>query len=134
MISYVATEYGWKDLSSEVSNDLLVSVLYFLQQHYCEKLTLEELANHFGYNKYYISKMWNRYVDLNFSEFVNSMRCHHAVELLLDKELSITNIAGKSGFESLRSFHRAFQKTFGCTPSDYRKQLLRNARTTCKTT
>ena len=132
MISYVATEYGWQDFSANVNSDLFISLLHFLQEHYCEKITLDDVAAHFGYNKYYISKVFNRYVNLNFSEFVNSMRCHHALELLANKEVSITDIAGKSGFESLRSFHRAFQKAFGCMPSEYRKKLRDNKVNTSK--
>lgn len=127
MISYVVAEYGWKDYPSNINSNLFVSLLQYLQQHYCEKITLDDLSTHFGYNKYYISKVFNRYVNLNFSEFVNSMRCHHALELLSNKEISITDVAGKSGFESLRSFHRSFQKLFGCTPSEYRRKVRKNS-------
>lgn len=126
MISYMATEYGWIDSPSNVNNNLFVELLQYLQQHYCEKITLDDLSAHFGYNKYYISKVFNRYVNMNFSEFVNSMRCHHAVELLVNNETSITDIASESGFESLRSFHRSFQKFFDCTPSEYRRQARVN--------
>ena len=127
IISYLIYEYGRKDTSSNTNSDLFVSLLQYLQQHYCEKITLDDLSARFGYNKYYISKMFNRYVNLNFSDFVNSMRCHHALEMLTNKEIAITEIAEKSGFESLRSFHRAFQKFFNCTPTEYRKKVSNNS-------
>jgi AraC-like DNA-binding protein len=48
--------------------------------------------------------------------------------MLTNKEIAITEIAEKSGFESLRSFHRAFQKFFNCTPTEYRKKVSNNSR------
>lgn len=127
MLSYLAETYGRVEYPSAPNSSLFVSMLQYLQEHYCEKLTLDDLAVKFGYNKYYISKIFNRYMDLNFNEFVNSMRCHHAVKLLANHEIGMKQIAEDSGFASQRSFHRAFQNVFGCTPSEYRSRFSSKA-------
>lgn len=126
IIARMVTEYGCEEYPSNMKHELFSSLLEYLQTHYHEKITLDALSAHFGYNKYYISKIFNRYVNLNFSEFLNSMRCHHAAQLLGNKEISITNVAEESGFDSLRSFHRSFKKFLGCTPSEYRHKITNN--------
>jgi AraC-like DNA-binding protein len=51
-------------------------------------------------------------------EYINGLRCRHALELLREKNTTITDIALASGFDSTRTFYRAFQRCFGCTPNE----------------
>jgi AraC-like DNA-binding protein len=51
--------------------------------------------------------------------FIRSIRLHRAAEMLLQGELSIADVAARTGFSSTSYFSKCFQKEFGCKPSDY---------------
>ncbi len=52
-------------------------------------------------------------------EFVRIMKLNHAAKLIIEKRLSITQIAFEIGFSSPAQFTRAFSKQFNCLPSEY---------------
>ena len=53
------------------------------------------------------------------SQYITMVRLKHAVVLMQDEKHSITYCALESGFNSMRSFYRAFAKEFGCSPKEY---------------
>lgn len=65
---------------------------------------------------------------MSFPEYLQSIRLNCAVSLIAGGEQSITEIAADSGFESQRTFYRAFRARFGITPLQYRKRLLQPGR------
>ena len=72
-----------------------------------------------------ISKTINQNSQSNFSDWVNRYRIRHAQELILDPEFDnykLAAIGQESGFRNKGSFHRAFKKIMGETPSEYRKR------------
>jgi AraC-like DNA-binding protein len=60
---------------------------------------------------------------MNFCDYINSLRLAEAEKILNNKSYTITEIAGMSGFSTIRTFNRAFLKKYGISPSAYRKQL-----------
>ena len=57
-------------------------------------------------------------------EYITKERATRAVKLLADPSLSMEDIAEQCGFGDKSSLYRAFEKYFGCSPSEYRKTLL----------
>lgn len=84
-------------------------------------LTAKSVAAEFAISEARLSEMLIRYVGLSFKELIVSMRIDRSMELLMKTDLSITEVAFESGFESLRTFNRTFSKMSGTTPSEYRK-------------
>lgn len=85
-------------------------------------LTLQNLALALDTNRTYLSEYFNKTLDTTFYDYLNSYRIKHACEiLLLEQNLSIIQVGEKSGFNSLSTFLRAFEKNVGCTPAKYRK-------------
>ena len=103
-----------------VSQDSIKSVLMYCMQNYTEPLTLDTLARDLHLSKYYISHIFQKRMEIGFSEFVNSLRLEHACELL-SRDTSITEVAYASGFSSIRSFNGIFLDKMGMTPSQYVK-------------
>ena len=58
------------------------------------------------------------------TDYINSLRARCAANMLLTEDLSMTEIAMRSGFESLRTFYRVFKSNYNCTPSVYKKKKL----------
>lgn len=97
----------------------------FIKEHYSEKLSLKEVADHSGYSVYYFSKIFKKYVNTNFSVYLNTIRIEEAKKLMTNHELSIKEIAEKVGYEDFSYFSKVFKTYEGMVPSDYRKILLK---------
>ena len=93
----------------------------YVQEHYAKPLTLKEVAQDLGYNYHYLSRFFSENFSINFRTFLNQYRIHQAQALLAETKISITDIALSSGFDSIRSFNRAFLQIINMTPSNYRK-------------
>lgn len=88
-------------------------------------LTLQELAFTLGTNRTYLSEYFNKTLNTTFYDYLNSFRIKYACELLSSEpNLSIPTIGEKSGFNSLSTFRRAFEKQIGCSPAKYRNQSV----------
>ena len=88
-------------------------------------LTLQDLALAINTNRTYLSEYFNKTLDTTFYDYLNSYRIQYACEiLLLESNLSLIQVGEKSGFNSLSTFQRAFDKQIGCTPAKYRKKNM----------
>lgn len=86
-------------------------------------LTLQELAFAINTNRTYLSEYFNRTLNTTFYDYLNNFRIKNACELLIsESNLSIIEIGEKSGFNSLSTFRRAFEKNMGCSPAKYRSR------------
>ncbi|MEI7013020.1 helix-turn-helix domain-containing protein [Leptospira licerasiae] len=86
-----------------------------------EKLGLADLADELALSTHQVSELINQELGKNFSAFVNDYRIKEACELLQkEPDRSILDIAFEVGFATKSSFHRAFQKHTGKTPSEFR--------------
>ena len=59
---------------------------------------------------------------MGFNDYINSLRISNACKQLLKTDASVTEISESVGFNTLRTFNRAFMKQMGMTPSEYRRQ------------
>lgn len=111
-----------KAIESRPVDDLLLSkVLTYVQEHYTENIHLKDIARLLGYDYYYLSKYLKKYLGVPFCRFVSQHRISYAQYLLKQSEYSITEIAGLSGFSSLRTFNRVFLDETNLTPRQFRK-------------
>lgn len=94
-------------------------VLSYLDEHYLDNCDLEEISGHFGYSKSRFSHIFNEVFGCRLVEYVNGLRCAHALSLMEDGTKTITDIALASGFETTRTFYRAFRKCYGVAPGDF---------------
>lgn len=99
----------------------LLRVTHYIDEHYSEGVSLEEVAEATGISRYYVSHLFKELMDNTFVGYVNELRLNHAAMLLVTTDSPIIEIASKSGFNNLSNFNRAFKMYFGKTPSAYRK-------------
>ena len=99
----------------------LLRVTHYIDEHYSDGVSLEEVADATGISRYYVSHLFKELMDNTFVGYVNELRLNHAAMLLATTDSPIIEIASKSGFNNLSNFNRAFKMYFGKTPSAYRK-------------
>lgn len=87
----------------------------------------ELVAMELGTNYQYLSNAIRENIDMTFGEYVNQLKLEYAQNLLLDdSDMKIEAISVTSGFNSVRTFYRLFQKKYNLTPSEFRNIALRN--------
>lgn len=89
-------------------------------------LTLNGLALRVGTNRTYMSNFLNETLHMTFFQYINSLRLKHATQLLTTTQLTLAVVAERSGFNSLSTFRRCFQRTYGCSAVTFRKKYAQD--------
>ncbi len=99
-------------------NDLLD----YIDAHYMEDLNLEEIAAQIGFSKFHFSRLFKQYTNFTFCDYLCYRRLRAAESLLVQPDLSVTEIALQVGFSSISTFNRVFKQKKKCSPSEYRRK------------
>lgn len=102
-----------------------ISVCNYIQEHCTEDLSLDDAAALAGFSKYHFTRLFKRFTGVSFYKYLNKKRIEHAEKLLVDPEISITEVALQSGFSSLSAFIRMFKLIKDCTPTEFRNMYDR---------
>lgn len=106
-----------------METELASRILFYMEEHFREPVTLQTLARSLGYSPNYLSKYFRNCFLTGFSQYLNLLRLRSAVTLMGDPRNSVTFCAMESGFSSMRSFYRAFSNEFHTTPKKYMQRL-----------
>ena len=102
---------------------LLDQIVRYIDENYMENISLKSMAQALGYEQHYLSRYFHSYIPMHFSQFVNWYRVDAATQLLRNTDLSITEVAERSGFQSIRTFNRVYLELTGTTPSGNLKRM-----------
>ena len=102
----------------------ITGITRYLQEHLAEEISLSVLAEQFHLNPQYISQLFKSEIGVNFLAYLTNIRMEKAKKLLLSTSLSIAEVAEQSGYGDYRVFTKAFKKSEGITPSQYRRDFL----------
>ena len=94
----------------------------YIKEHYSEELSLERLAEIFGYSPTYLSRMFQKYAGINYKSYLQSIRVEYAYQELANSERTLSEIALENGFPNSKALAKAFSKKYGMLPSEYRKK------------
>ena len=108
----------------------LRAIVSFCTSNFSENLSLALLEEKLHLNRYYISHLFSKKLGLRFNDYINSLRISEACRHLLNSDTSITEISEIVGFNTQRTFNRAFIKAMGQTPGEYRKNNFTAKNTT----
>ena len=93
------------------NNELIVEVMSYINEHITEEITLEGLARHFGYEKTYFSRVFNKFLGINLREYLNRYRIGETIRMKQeDPTAPILKIAEACGFDSPNTYYRALKK------------------------
>lgn len=103
--------------------DKLSRVTEYMKGNYDQELTLEAVAERFGFTPTYLSRVFIKYANINYKTYLTDLRVKYALRELINTNRTISEIALDNGFPNSRAFAKAFSRRYGCLPSCYRKQL-----------
>lgn len=102
-------------------NNIINEILSFCENNYKEPITLSDTAEAMHISNGYLSHIFSDRLRISFSDYINRLRINDACLLLKNSKSTVTEISNICGFNSLRTFNRAFLKYTGTTPSKYRR-------------
>ena len=97
------------------------TVANYVAAHYNEDISLKTLSEQYFFNPSYISRAFKQQLNISFTDYIKSVRIREATLLLQNSDLSVIQIAEKTGFQSSTSLCRTFKSVMGTTPLKYRK-------------
>lgn len=102
----------------------LVDALHYVQLHYAEDPSLQQTARAVHVSSAHLSRLFKSEMDTTYSNFLTEVKLTHARRLLLNTELSVSEIAGQCGYQNSNYFSDIFKKQLGCSPLRYKKSML----------
>ena len=104
------------------SSNVIHRTVSYVIEHFREPLTLDDVAHAVGVNRYYLSKVFSKKLNVGFSAYLSSCRVSEAMKLLSSTDVEVDRIGDLCGFESPSSFFRNFKSLVGTSPLQYRKR------------
>ncbi len=98
-------------------------IFIYIHQHFDKDLSLTDIANHFNLSESYISKLLKNSLDINFKQYVNTLKVKRAKELLSQKTYKVHEVAAIVGCNNTNTFIRIFKQYIGVSPGEYLKNL-----------
>ncbi len=121
----VKSRLSWKSVEMPVNKaknlERIKGALAYIEEHYKEPLSQEEIAKRFYFSSGYFSRCFHKAMHMTFVEYVAQYRAQQARHLLINTDKSVMDIALECGFSDSRRFIIAFKKQYGVTPLKYRK-------------
>ena len=108
-------------LDERVSPAIRNSIQY-INQHYYERLTLEQVAGVVSLSPTYLSGLFKAEMGQTFTEYIMNLRIERSQQLLRQTDLPLTEISQMTGFETQQYFNRVFKKRTGMSPLKYRNR------------
>ena len=111
-----------EELHTNDNDDLVSRTVSYIAEHYAEEnLTLTKMAHDLFVSPFALSRVFSGTLHTNFNKYLNNTRLEYVRYLLEYTDQSITEAYINAGFESQRTFNRAFSDLYHMTPRDFRK-------------
>lgn len=122
VITEILESLNLKPFAPNAEMNLSQQLLTYIDAHYTEALSLEQVAKALGVSKFYLSHIFSDKLHTSYTAYLSGKRVELSKALLTSTSLSITEIAYESGFSSTRTFFRAFEEFCHLTPKAYRSK------------
>jgi len=106
---------------SKRSAEQILMAKRYIEEHYMENITLEDLGAYLGFNPSYFSTLFKKETGTSFVEYLVKVRMEKTKELLRETDLTIQDICFMVGYNDVRYFRKLFTRTTGLSPKEYRR-------------
>lgn len=123
IIAHVFSEMEMIEKDLIGGDDIIYKAVEYVAKNFREEISLDKMAYDLGVSKYVLSRMFAKTFHCNFNQYINNVRINYASTILENTKESITTICLDCGFESQRTFNRAFKERYKMTPREYRNRI-----------
>ena len=118
---------GYTNSFNNADSERINKVMNFLLENYTREINLEEIAGLVSLNKSSFCRYFRGRTHKTCSQFLNEIRIAHACKLLINGNMTISEICYKTGYNNISHFNRQFKLINGLTAKEYAKKYLENA-------
>lgn len=101
----------------------LNQVFKYLEDHYGESITLDEVAKFVNFSPHYFTRFFKKNTGSTFIQFLTEYRINQAKYILAHEAIPMLEVAEKAGFNSVKTFHHVFKEQVGMSPMKYQKSM-----------
>ncbi len=113
----------FESTDASVDTQFSTQLLFYINENFKSDISLTSIAAEFGYNRSYVSRYFKSCFDIGINQYLTVIRLKNALMLMSEKKHSFTHCAMESGFNSMRTFYRVFEREFHCSPKDYMEKI-----------
>ncbi|QNL51497.1 helix-turn-helix transcriptional regulator [Olivibacter sp. SDN3] len=99
----------------------LKALVAYLEENLSKDILFNEIASLFGFSPRSLSRLFQKDLGMSFIQYLTALRMLKALQYLLEKSLTVNEVALQVGYNSLPTFSNTFQKLIGVRPSEYVK-------------
>jgi len=119
-------DFGYSDQSTALNTlqfKNIKHIITYIDEHFTEKLSLDELAELAGMSPNYFSSFFKKISGVTLWDYISSKRINMAVQLIRrrDTRKNMLEIATLCGFNNTTNFNKMFKRITGMTPTEYKK-------------
>lgn len=104
---------------SRVRHEVTAAIVGYLQQHYTQPLSLDDISRQFGYTPQYLSGLFHRDMGVTLQVFLQRLRVEEACRLISSRKMSATALAQAVGYSDAKYFSKIFRRHKGMSPREY---------------
>jgi len=109
---------------NEATLQSIQKAIIFIDEHFVENISLEQVASHVQLSPNYFSNLFKKTTGTSFIEYLTRLRVEKAKEILVNLNQTVYQVANAVGYHDARYFSRVFKSVCGKTPSKYRNSLI----------
>lgn len=118
--------------SHNLEEKRLSKVINYISEYYDQDISLEKMADLASLTTQSFCRYFKKRTNKTFIQFLNEYRIGKACVLLIENKLTISEIWCELGFNTSTNFNRIFKNMYGCTPMEYRKKYVGEAKSHSK--
>lgn len=119
----VTQEINAARLATPVQQTVVNNALKYIDQHYQEELSIDQICQKVSFSKYYFCKLFKEHTGMTLYQYLTEYRVNKSKEYLTYSKLPIHAIALEVGFKNTLTYSRSFKKITKMTPSEYRERF-----------
>ncbi len=102
----------------------LKPVLDFVETNIDDRIAVEDACKLANMSYYYFVKFFKKIMGLSFTEYVNFRKIKRAEQLLLTRDMSVTEVGDQIGMANMAHFYKMFKRFNGCSPKEFQRKML----------
>ena len=119
LLGYLTDKIPLEPVGTSDQADVICSILNYLNDNFTERLTVEQVAAHFGYSRSRFSHLFKSTIGYSLPQYLNMLRCRSISEALLSTDTPVVELALAAGFNNAHTFYSAFKACYHMTPREY---------------
>ncbi|WP_310605347.1 AraC family transcriptional regulator [Anaerosporobacter sp.] len=106
----------------DITLDYVSEAKRYIAQHYMEDISIEKIAKYLNLDRSYFSTIFKKMEGKSPQQYIIDFRLQNGAELILDENLSTTEVAMRCGYKDIFTFSKMFKKKYGISPSKFREK------------